>query len=97
MTIKAFLLGVALAVPTVALADDNACTIATKGDNPIVKACQKGGRKEASAYMKGLVKSAKANGTTFKCDGCHEDLEKYQLKKNAEDDFKKLIEASAKK
>ena len=30
-------------------ADDNKCTIATKGDNVVVKACKEGGVKKAKA------------------------------------------------
>ena len=37
-----------------------------------------------------MVKQAKANGQKFTCDGCHKDLDNYELTKNATDDFKKL-------
>jgi transcription initiation factor IIE alpha subunit len=37
-----------------------------------------------------MVKQAKANGQKFTCDGCHEDLDRYQLTKNANDDYAKL-------
>ena len=46
--------------------------------------------------MKEIVKKAKANGQKFTCDGCHKDLDNYELTKNANEDFKKL-EAVAKK
>jgi hypothetical protein len=84
-----------LCAPLSAHADEK-CTIATKGDSLIAKACQSGGRKEASAVMKGLVKTAKANGTEFKCVACHEDLDGFVLVPTARDDFKKLLAAQKK-
>jgi hypothetical protein len=76
--------------------DDGKCTIATKGDSPTAKACAKGGRAEAKKVMKDMVKQAKVAGQKFTCDGCHKDLDNYELTKNATEDFKKL-EAVAKK
>ena len=66
------------------------CTIAIKGDSPTAKACTKGGRAEAKKVMKDMVKQAKAAGQKFTCDGCHKDLDNYELTKNAIEDFKKL-------
>jgi hypothetical protein len=87
----------ALAVGGVARAgDEGKCTIAVKGDSPTAKACAKGGRPEAKKLMKEMVKVAKANGQKFTCDGCHKDLDNYELTKNAEADYKKL-EAAQKK
>jgi hypothetical protein len=74
--------------------DEGKCTIATKGDSPTAKACAKGGRAEAKKVMKEMVKQAKASGQKFTCDGCHKDLDNYELTKNATDDFKKLEAAS---
>ena len=74
---------------------DGKCTIAIKGDSPTAKACVKGGRGEAKKMMKEMVKQAKAAGQKFTCDGCHKDLDNYELTKNAVEDFKKL-EAVAK-
>ena len=71
------------------------CTIATKGDSLTAKACAKGGREEAKKVMKEMVKQAKANGKKFTCDGCHKDLDNYELTKDATEEFKKL-EAAAK-
>jgi len=79
-----------------AVGDDGKCTIAVKGDSPTAKACAKGGRAEAKKMMKEMVKQAKAAGQKFTCDGCHKDLDNYELTKNATEDFKKL-EAIAKK
>jgi hypothetical protein len=74
-----------------ALAGDSAkCTIATSGDSPTAKACAKGGRKEAKAVMKRMVADAKAKGQKFTCEGCHKDLDNYELTKNGKDDFAKL-------
>jgi hypothetical protein len=91
MSIKPLLIGLFLAVPLTSFADDNACTIATKGDSLVAQACKKGGRKEAAATMKSLVNAAKAKGTPFKCGACHEDLDTYVLKTTASEDFKKLL------
>lgn len=75
---------------------DDKCSIATSGDSPTAKACTKGGRAEAKKVMKTMVSTAKANGQKFTCDGCHKDLDSYELTKNARDDYKKL-EAAQKK
>jgi hypothetical protein len=77
--------------------DKGPCKIATKGDSPTAKACAKGGRDEATKLMKDMVKQAKAKGEKFTCDGCHKDLDNYELTKNANDDYKKLEAAVAKK
>jgi hypothetical protein len=73
---------------------DGKCTIAIKGDSPTAKACVKGGRGEAKKMMKEMVKQAKAAGQKFTCDGCHKDLDNYELTKNAVEDFKKLEAAT---
>jgi hypothetical protein len=77
--------------------DEGKCTIAVKGDSPTAKACAKGGRAEAKKMMKEMVKQAKAAGQKFTCDGCHKDLDNYELTKNAPEDFKKLEVVSGKK
>ena len=66
------------------------CTIATSGDSATAKACAKGGRPEAKKMMKKMVADAKAKGQKFTCEGCHKDLDNYELTKNGKDDFKKL-------
>ena len=76
--------------------DEGKCTIAIKGDSPTAKACAKGGRSEAKKMMKEMVKQAKTAGQKFTCDGCHKDLDNYELTKNAVEDFKKLEAASKK-
>jgi len=76
--------------------DEGKCTIATQGDSPTAKACAKGGRTEAKKLMKEMVKTAKENKQKFTCDGCHKDLDNYELTKNAKEDYKKL-EAAQKK
>ena len=70
--------------------DTGKCTIATTGDSPTAKACVKGGRAEAKKMMKKMVADAKAKGQKFTCEGCHKDLDTYELTKNSKDDFKKL-------
>jgi hypothetical protein len=84
---------VAVAWAGVGRADDK-CTIATKGETPTAKACAKGGRGEAKKLMKEMVKKAKANNQKFTCEGCHKDLDNYELTKNANADYKKLEDAS---
>ena len=76
--------------------DEGKCTIATKGDSPTAKACAKGGRAEAKKVMKDMVKQAKTAGQKFTCDGCHKDLDNYELTKNGQEDFKKLVAAQKK-
>jgi hypothetical protein len=70
--------------------DGGKCTIATSGDSPTAKACTKGGRAEAKKVMKKMVADAKGKGQKFTCEGCHKDLDNYELTKNGKDDFKKL-------
>ena len=89
-------LALTLVVARAASAGDDKCTVATKGDSPVAKACAKGGRPEAKKLMKEAVKTAKANGTTFTCENCHKDLESFELTKNAKDDFAKLMAAQKK-
>jgi hypothetical protein len=88
----------ALAAVGVARAGDDKgpCKIAIKGDSPTAKACTAGGRGAATKLMKDMVKQAKAKGEKFTCDGCHKDLDNYELTTNANDDYKKL-EAITKK
>ena len=92
-----FALSLVLAVGSrFAFGGDDKCTIAIKGDSPPAKACAKGGRTEAKKTMKELVKVAKGNGSKFTCDGCHKDLESFELTKNAREDFSKLLAAQKK-
>ena len=77
--------------------DGGKCTIATKGDSPTARACAKGGREEAKKVMKEMVKQAKAAGQKFTCDGCHKDLDNYELNKDATEEFKKLEAAQKSK
>ena len=79
-----------LALGTAGAADEGKCTIAVKGDSATARACAKGGRAEAKKVMKEMVKQAKGSGQKFTCDGCHKDLDTYELTKNASEDFKKL-------
>lgn len=71
------------------------CTIATKGDSPVAKACADGGLNAAKAAMKDLVKKAKANGAKFVCDDCHMDDPKYTLMDGAKEKFQKLMAAAS--
>jgi hypothetical protein len=78
-------------------AASGSCTIAVKGDSPTARACTKGGRAEAKRVMQDMVKGAKAKGGKFSCDGCHKDLDTYELTNNATEDYKKLQAASGTK
>jgi hypothetical protein len=93
-TAAAFLTLSTLSGSATAGGDEGKCTIATKGDSPTARACAKGGRAEAKKMMKEMVKQAKVSGQKFTCDGCHKDLDNYELTKNAVEDFKKLEAAS---
>jgi hypothetical protein len=74
-----------------AVAGDAAkCTIATSGDSVTAKACAKGGRAEAKKAMKKMVADAKSKGQKYTCEGCHKDLDNYELTKNGKEDFAKL-------
>ena len=91
----AALLLVALVVPDARAGDGGKCTIATRGETTTAGACARGGRAEAKKVMKEMVKQAKASGQKFTCEGCHKDLDNFELTKNATEDFQKL-EAVAK-
>jgi hypothetical protein len=73
-------------------AADDKCTIATKGDNDVAKACKAGGIKRAKAQMKSMQKAAKEKGMKVECDDCHKDeaAGNWTLNKDAEDKFKKM-------
>jgi hypothetical protein len=83
-----------LAVSRAAAADDNKCTIATKGDSPVVEACQQGGIKRAKRVMQDLKKAAKAKKMTkVDCDDCHKDAPNndFALGKDARDRFAEML------
>jgi hypothetical protein len=92
-TFRPFLFAVVLGLSLTGVArpgEKGPCKIATKGDSPTAKACASGGRDAATKLMKDMVKQAKAKSQKFTCDGCHKDLDNYELTKNANDDYKKL-------
>jgi hypothetical protein len=97
MTRVALLLGsvaaILFAFTGVGRAGDTSCTIATKGDSPVAKACTEGGIKKAKAVMKKMVKDAKAGGFTGDCDDCHKDDAKFDLTDDAAEKFKKMLAA----
>ena len=92
-----FLFGFSAAGVARAGDDKGPCKIATKPGTPTAEACTKGGRAAATKLMKDMVKQAKGKGEKFTCDGCHKDLDNYELTKNANDDYKKLEAVIAKK
>jgi len=70
------------------------CTVAVKGSSPTAKACARGGRPEARKVMKDMVTAAKPKGVKFVCVSCHQDLDSYELTKDAVENYKKLQAAS---
>jgi RNA polymerase sigma-70 factor (ECF subfamily) len=68
-----------------------ACTIAFRGDGPIAKSCASGGRDAAKRLMKEIVKQAKLRGKQFTCEGCHKDLEDFDLTASAREDLEKML------
>jgi hypothetical protein len=75
-----------------AVAADGACTIVKKGEaNPVGKACDKGGIKEAKKTMKAMVKVAKDKGKKWECDSCHKNEEDWKLTDDGEKLFKELL------
>ena len=94
--LMAGLFSITLATATSRAADEdkNKCTIATKDDNDIVKACQAGGIKRAKVAMKAMQKLAKGKGMKVECDDCHKDESagNWTLNKGAEDKFKKMLD-----
>ena len=81
---------VAFAGSTLA-ADAAKCTIATKGDNAVVKACEKGGIAQAKKTMKAMVKQAKDKGKKWECDSCHANEENWKLTDDGEKLFKEMV------
>ena len=92
-SLLAGLLTVTVYTATSHAADDNKCTIATKDDNAVVKACKDGGIKKAKSIMKAMQKKGKEAGLKFECDDCHKDdsAANYTLKDGAEKKFKELL------
>ena len=80
---------VAFVAPSASAADK--CTIAVKGDNAVVKACEKGGIKDAKKTMKAMVKVAKDKGKKWECDSCHKNEEDWKLTGDGEKLFKELL------
>lgn len=75
-------------------ADAEPCTIAVKGDNPVVKACAEGGIPKAKRAMKELVRTARARGTKMECTDCHVAIDEWKLKDGATDRFRKLLDVA---
>jgi hypothetical protein len=88
--------GALLANSRIATGAEGKCTVATQGDSPVARACSRGGRAEAKKVMKEAVRAAKDRGGKFNCDDCHKDADSgnFELKPNARDDFKKLLEVA---
>lgn len=68
---------------------EDACTTKSFKVKKVEAACKKGGRKEAKALMKKVVKEQKAAGNDINCKSCHKSLKTFDLTDNAVADFKK--------
>ncbi len=92
-TVRTLILSVALFAPAAAsAADGGKCTIATKPDTEIGKACAAGGVKEAKKVMKQMTKDAKKKGWKGDCDSCHKDTEsKFDLTDNGKAEMEKMM------
>lgn len=90
MTLLAGIVGTAAICGLAWAGDSPKCTLAMSGDSPTAKACAKGGRDAAKKAMKKMVADAKGKGQKYTCEGCHKDLDNYELTKNGKDDFAKL-------
>jgi hypothetical protein len=86
-------LGSAVAISGRAVAD-KPCTIATKGDSPVAKACASGGLVDAKRTMRDMVKVGKKAGAKYECDDCHKNDTGYDLTPQARENFKKLLAAA---
>lgn len=53
------------------LTPPTACSVAVKGNSPVVKACAAGGVPAAKAVMRDMIAAAKRKGKAFECDTCH--------------------------
>jgi hypothetical protein len=70
------------------------CKRTTKGDSPVVKACARGGVREAKTVMKDMVKQGRSAGVRFDCDDCHQDERDFaKLTADAAEKFRKLLAA----
>jgi hypothetical protein len=84
---------VAFATGSVASAADK-CTISKESaDNPVAKACKKGGIPEAKKVMKAMVASAKKAGFRKDCVDCHKgpDDANFALTADGEKLFQELL------
>jgi hypothetical protein len=86
------LLALALGATVVQASDAPSCTIAVKGDSPVVKACQEGGIPKAKRTMKEMVRAGKAKGMNLECNDCHTAIDEWKLNQGASDKFRKLVE-----
>lgn len=90
---RSLILSACLAVPAASAvaADGGKCTIATKPETEVGKACASGGVKEAKKVMKEMTKAAKKKGWKGDCDSCHKDSEaKFDLTDNAKQEYEKM-------
>lgn len=94
-TIRTLILSAALVAPVSAFAADGGkCTIATKPETDVGKACAAGGVKEAKKVMKQMTKDAKKKGWKGDCDTCHKDTEsKFDLTDGAKQEMEKMMAA----
>lgn len=70
------------------------CKIAIGGGSPVAEACARGGLDLAKKTMKVLVRNAKDNGHRFICEGCHKNLDDFELASDAREEFRRLLQAA---
>lgn len=70
------------------------CKVAVSGNSPVADACVRGGLSLAKRTMKELVKTARENGYRFTCEGCHKDLDGFELVSDAREQFRALLQAT---
>ena len=84
----------AISTGSIASAADKCTIVKETDDNPVAKACKKGGIPEAKKVMKAMVARGKKAGLKdFDCQGCHKNDADgdYTLTKDAEKKFQELM------
>lgn len=98
-TLRSIVLAAVVALPAVSAfaADGDKCTIATKPETDVGKACASGGVKAAKKVMKQMTKDAKSKGLKMDCDTCHKNDTTYELTSDAKQQMEKMVAAIGKK
>lgn len=83
-------LGALVIGPTSANAEGEACTTTKFSSKKVERACADGGRDAAKAYMKTMLKTAKAAGQDVSCKTCHTSLKTFDLADGAADKLARI-------